>query len=380
METRARSRFSTARLTSLPAPFLWAKDADSIGYDAASQRLYVVNGGKDAGQPYSMLSVIDTAAGKKLTDIRIDGETLEAMALDAFRPRLYVNNRARNQVTVVDRWKNAVVASWPVKLCSDNVAMALDENHQRLFVGCRSGQVAIFDTNTGKELQSQPITKGVDDMTYDAGSKRLYAIGGGMVERDPGNRRGPLSRDRQRSRRRSGENAACAGDAIATSQLFRRRAAALRPFGFYSRSMFRSPKPAEVQGKVRVHAPRALDLDLATLSAHPDLRKMGLHAIPPGGKDSVIIAHANTSRIGVASSAGDSDAVKEGKTYCAMKDDGAFYNMKLPLKEVSGRTIGILVMEIPYTRRPDEAAAVRQAERIRNELAQQIPDRDWLFR
>ena len=94
----------------------------------------------------------------------------------------------------------------------------------------------------------------------------------------------------------------------------------------------------------------------------------------------MIIAHANTSRIGVASSAGDLDAVKEGKTYCAMKDDGAFYNMKLPLKEVSGRTIGILVMEIPYTSAPNEAAAVRQAERIRNELAQQIPDRDWLFR
>lgn len=357
-----------------------AKDADSIGYDAASQRLYVVNGGKDAGQPYSMLSVIDTAAGKKLTDIRIDGETLEAMALDAFRPRLYVNNRARNQVTVVDRWKNAVVASWPVKLCSDNVAMALDENHQRLFVGCRSGQVAIFDTNTGKELQSQPITKGVDDMTYDAGSKRLYAIGGGMVDVIQ-----EIDADHFRA-----IGSVVAGDQAKTGRLvpeINRYFAAVPQAGSGIASIrvlqplhVPSPKPAEVQGKVTVHAPRALDLDLATLSAHPDLRKMGLHAIPPGGKDSVIIANANTSRIGVASSAGDLDAVKEGKTYCAMKDDGAFYNMKLPLKDVSGRTIGILVMEIPYTSAPNEAAAVRQAERIRNELAQQIPDRDRLFR
>ena len=208
-----------------------------------------MNGGKDAGQPYSMLSVIDTAAGKKLTDIRIDGETLEAMALDAFRPRLYVNNRARNQVTVVDRWKNAVVASWPVKLCSDNVAMALDENHQRLFVGCRSGQVAIFDTNTGKELQSQPITKGVDDMTYDAGSKRLYAIGGGMVDVIQ-----EIDADHFRA-----IGSVVAGDqaktgawcrrSIATSQLFRRRAAALRPFGFYSRSMFRPRSRRRCRGR-----------------------------------------------------------------------------------------------------------------------------------
>ena len=76
---------------------------------------------------------------------------------------------------------------------------------------------------------------------------------------------------------------------------------------------------------------------------------MGLHAIPPGGKESVIIANANTLRIGVPSSTGDLDAVKEGKTYCAKRDDGAFFNMKLPLQDASGRTIGILVMEIPFT-------------------------------
>src|SRR6202020_2518840 len=117
-------------------------------------------------------------------------------------------------------------------------------------------------------------------------------------------------------------------------------------------------KPAEAQEKVTVHAPRALDLDLATLSAHPDLRKMGLHAVPPGGKESEIVANANTSRLGVASSAGDLGAVEDGKTYCARKDDGAFYNMKLPLEDAAGRTIGILVMEIPLTSVADEAAAV----------------------
>ena len=119
---------------------------------------------------------------------------------------------------------------------------------------------------------------------------------------------------------------------------------------------------------------------MATLSAHPDLRKMGLHAIPPGGKESVIIANANTSRIGVKSSAGDLDAVKEGKTYCAAKDDGAFFNMKLPLKDAAGRIIGILVMEIPFTSAANDAEAIRKAEGIRQELAQQIVDYNALFR
>lgn len=107
---------------------------------------------------------------------------------------------------------------------------------------------------------------------------------------------------------------------------------------------------------------------------------MGLHAIPPGGKESVIIANANTSRIGVKSSTGDLDAVKDGATYCARRDDGAFFNMKLPLKDAAGRVIGILVMEIPFTSAADDAQAIRKAEGIRQELAQQIGDYNALFR
>src|ERR1035438_5325000 len=159
-----------------------ALDADSIGYEPARQYLYIVNGGKDADQAFSMLTVVDTAASLKVAEIRIEGETLEAMALDAFRPRLYVNNKSKNQVAVVDRWKQAVVASWPVTMGKDNVAMALDEAHQRLFVGCRSGYVVVFDSNTGKELQALPIAKGVDDLEYDTTSKRLYSIGNGTVD------------------------------------------------------------------------------------------------------------------------------------------------------------------------------------------------------
>ena len=74
------------------------KDADSIGYDISRRYLYVDNGGGDVGQSYSMLSVVDTTARKKLADIKIDGDTLEAMALDQFRPRMYVNDKAKNQI------------------------------------------------------------------------------------------------------------------------------------------------------------------------------------------------------------------------------------------------------------------------------------------
>src|SRR5437016_13387455 len=99
-----------------------------------------------------MLSLIDTTAKKKLADLKIDGETLEAMALEKSTPKMYVNNRARNQVSVVDREKRELVASWPVTLCKNNVAMDLDETNHRLFIACSSTQMAVVDTQTGKQL------------------------------------------------------------------------------------------------------------------------------------------------------------------------------------------------------------------------------------
>src|SRR5260370_23079163 len=122
-----------------------------------------------------MLSVLDTPGGKKLADIKNDGETLEAMALETSSPRIFVNNKAKNQVDVVDREKRAVVASWPVTKCKTNVAMAFDEATHRLFIGCRSGQISVLDPQTGKEITALPITKGVDDIVYDSASKRIYA-------------------------------------------------------------------------------------------------------------------------------------------------------------------------------------------------------------
>jgi len=158
------------------------EDADSIGYDPSTKYLYIDNGGGDVHQTYSMVSVVDTTAGKKVADIKVDGDTLEAMALEKSSPKIFVNNKAKNQVDVIDREKNEVIESWPVTKCKTNVAIGLDEAGHRLFVACRSGQISVMDTQTGKEVTTLPITKGVDDLKYDATSKRIYAAGDGSVD------------------------------------------------------------------------------------------------------------------------------------------------------------------------------------------------------
>lgn len=188
-------------------------DADSIGYDPATGYLYIVNGGGDAHQAYSMISVVDTTGGDKLADIKVEGDTLEAIVLEKAGPRIYVNNKAKSQVTIINRETRTVEGSWPVTMGKTNVAMAFDEANHRLFVACRSGKIVVFDTRSGKELQALDINQGVDDMVFDSASKRIYATCGtgagsvdiyqevdpdnykflGKVSSGPGDRNGRLS-------------------------------------------------------------------------------------------------------------------------------------------------------------------------------------------
>jgi DNA-binding beta-propeller fold protein YncE len=151
------------------------EDSDSIGYDAVTKYLYIDNGGGDVHQTYSMLSVVDTTAGKKVADIKVDGDTLEAMVLEKSSNRIFLNNKAKSQVDVIDREKRTLITSWPITLAKTNVAMAYDEANHRLFVACRSGGIVVLDTQSGKEITVLAITTGVDDLVFDPASKRLYA-------------------------------------------------------------------------------------------------------------------------------------------------------------------------------------------------------------
>ena len=149
--------------------------SDSVGYDSVNHFLYVVTGGKDAGQKYSIISFVDTTAEKTVGAIKIDGDALEAMALEKNGPLLYINNKSKNQIDVIDRQQKKLIASWPITKGQNNTSIALDEKNHRLFVGCRSGKMVVLDTTSGKELLAVPMSKGVDDMMFDPARRRIYA-------------------------------------------------------------------------------------------------------------------------------------------------------------------------------------------------------------
>ena len=153
-------------------------DADPIVYDAATQRLFVVNGGEKAKHTYSNITVFDTTGGIQVGDIQLDGIEIEGMAIEKNGPRLFANNRDKNQIDIFDREKLTRIATWPVTTCKKNTVMALDESTHRMFLACHQGQLVVLDLNTGKELQTLPIGDGADDIDFDPATKRIYVTGG----------------------------------------------------------------------------------------------------------------------------------------------------------------------------------------------------------
>jgi DNA-binding beta-propeller fold protein YncE len=160
-----------------------ADDADSVGFDRDANILYVVNGGKDVKETFSRLSIVDTKSQKSLGEIRIDGERVEAMALETRGPRLFINVTALNNVAVLDRKTRQLLATWSLGDARENVSMAFDEADHRLFVATRQpGRLIVLDSDTGKQVATLPAAGGVDDLAYDAARKRIYlSAGDGFV-------------------------------------------------------------------------------------------------------------------------------------------------------------------------------------------------------
>ena len=166
-------------------------DADSMVYDPATKYLYVVNGGKGAKMAYCLVSIVDTTADKKLGDIKIDSDSVEALALEKSGPRIFVNITGKDAVGVIDREKRAVIATWPIgQEGKHNVAMAFDEAAHRLFISTNNPEkLIILNSDSGAIVASLPTGHMVDDMAFDAKSKRIYVTGTDFVdvfqEKDP---------------------------------------------------------------------------------------------------------------------------------------------------------------------------------------------------
>src|SRR6202022_3033414 len=111
--------------------------ADSSGYDPSTKYLYVVTGGKDAKLPNAYLEIIDTTDAKKVGEIKMDSDDVEAMAFDPSSPRGFIDIGGNSTVEVIDREKREGTATWPVPGAKGLTTISFDSANHRLYLGAR---------------------------------------------------------------------------------------------------------------------------------------------------------------------------------------------------------------------------------------------------
>src|SRR5260370_33252660 len=87
-----------------------AIDADSIAYDPATNYLYVVTGGRGAHTPFSFISLVDTNSTKKLGDIKINFNHVEAIVVEQAVPPMLRNLNGQKAVEGGGRTKKTLNA------------------------------------------------------------------------------------------------------------------------------------------------------------------------------------------------------------------------------------------------------------------------------
>jgi DNA-binding beta-propeller fold protein YncE len=148
----------------------YGDDADNLRYDAGRQRVYVGYGSGAIGE-------IDNR-GEKAGEIKLDAHP-ESFQLNKDDSRIYVNLPKSHKIAVLDRDKHSVVTTWGTGIALANYPMALDEADHRLFVVTRfPARLLVFNTDTGKTVQSLSVVGDCDDAFYDKARKRIYASGG----------------------------------------------------------------------------------------------------------------------------------------------------------------------------------------------------------
>jgi YVTN family beta-propeller protein len=144
-----------------------APDADSIVYDPASKRVFSMNGDSHNS------TVIDAKTGSVVKTIDL-GAGPEFAVADG-KGILYVNIEDKGEVVGIDTKTLEIKSHWPLAPAGGVTALAIDREHHRLFSSGREpAYFVVVNTDTGKVVQSFPISAGVDANAYDPGTGMIF--------------------------------------------------------------------------------------------------------------------------------------------------------------------------------------------------------------
>jgi len=139
--------------------------------------------------------------------------------------------------------------------------------------------------------------------------------------------------------------------------------------------------PQDPATYMHVNAPLAQELVDKVKAHHDDIVKLGIHAVPPGETDNVIIANITRSKNGKRSSATDLEKLATGRPTAVRIEKDKVFDLLIPMTDAKGGDLngGFVVMEVPYDKASNEQEALKIGTSIRDEIQQQIPSRAALY-
>jgi hypothetical protein len=145
---------------------------DGILYDRVSKRVFTFN-----DDPATDSTAIDARTGKIVGTVELPDKAETAQSDDM--GHIYVNIEDKGELTEFDSRTLKVMHTWSLAPCKTPTGLSIDRAHKRLFVGCRSGVLAVFDYATDKLVTTLPIGGGVDATRYDPRTRLVFASCGG---------------------------------------------------------------------------------------------------------------------------------------------------------------------------------------------------------
>jgi hypothetical protein len=139
--------------------------------------------------------------------------------------------------------------------------------------------------------------------------------------------------------------------------------------------------PQDPSTYMHVNAPYAQALVDKVKAHHDDIVKLGIHAVPPGETDNVIIANITRSKNGKRSSAADLDKLATGKPTAVRIEKDKVFDLLIPMTDAKGGDLngGFVVMEVPYDKASNEHEALKIGVAIRDEIQREIPSKAALY-
>jgi DNA-binding beta-propeller fold protein YncE len=147
-------------------------DPNGIIYDPTTKRVFSADRGS------KRVTAIDATTGKVVATSGDLGGRAEHLAADG-DGHVFLNMQDLGTLLKLDARDLKVLETWPLPGCGQPSSMDVDRAHSRVFIGCRSGELAVVDGASGKIVATQPIGQGVDALEFDASKGLIFVSAGG---------------------------------------------------------------------------------------------------------------------------------------------------------------------------------------------------------